>query len=157
MTDSTTVERRHRRLSDGRESIDLGNLRLRQRSLLGLPLLPLAEDVAGRYKAFDVLTGEIPYDLAAFFAQRADVAIIVLDPATIERLGRTVGEAFAHELAHAIDHLDGRVRRGHHARSRRVSHRLELFANALGPLLLDHEPATLRAARPLIAAARRTQ
>lgn len=61
------------------------------------------------------------------------------------------GGVWAHEVAHLVDGIDGRVAR----RSPRTWRRRERFADRLGPLLLEHEPATLAAAAPLIHEARR--
>lgn len=64
-----------------------------------------------------------------------------------------LAEVFAHEVAHVLDTLDGRVTWSGSPRNRR---RRESFANRLGSALLENGPTTVAAARPLMAAARRT-
>lgn len=64
-----------------------------------------------------------------------------------------LAEVFAHEVAHVLDTLDGRVTWSDSARNHR---RREGLANRLGPMLLENHPTTVGAAWPLMAAARRT-
>ncbi len=64
-----------------------------------------------------------------------------------------LAEVFAHEAAHVLDTLDRRVTWSDSARNRR---RREDFANRLGSELLENRPTTVAAARPFMAAARRT-
>lgn len=102
---------------------------------LGLPLLALADDLA-RSRDQGLVVSVVWFGRGAHtggLCSRDGRLVILLDagagPST-----------FAHELAHALDEEpDAPLTRR------------EAFADALGPLLVEHEPATVAEVAPLIA------
>jgi hypothetical protein len=110
-----------------------------------LPLLEFAGDV-GRRRGLTVHVRHRPDlpECGGIVAVRSDGSAWVLLRDVDERV-------WAHELAHLVDDLDGRVTE----RTDRTVRRRETFADRLGELLLDRRPTTVASARPLIAEARR--
>ena len=124
------------RIEETTEPLGRGLLLLDDR-LAMLPLLPYARSVAviqpgGTLKvSIGSLTGT-----TGTYERRDDKGVIVLD-------AQVLATTWAHELAHASD-----------PRSGDGALAAENFAVYLGDALLEHEPIDLRAARPLIDAAR---
>lgn len=112
----------------------------------GLPLLELASD-AGDRRQLSVhvrRTDVLPAGTLGALVVDGGQAWVLLDR-------DADGAVWAHEVAHLVDGIDGRVAR----RGARTWRRRERFADRLGPLLLEHEPVTVQAAAPLIHEARR--
>ena len=107
-------------------------------SLQALPLLELAADVARHFGKLVVACESLPpLTGGGLFGRRIGGAVIVLDLAT---MARPLEDVWAHELGHAID----TVWHGHLSADR------EVFADALGALLLVERPASLTEAVPLV-------
>lgn len=126
-----------------------------------LPLLDLAEDLVRlRFRKLTVATEALPREfgggVCAWWPDGD--AVVVLDPATIAP-PCTVDLAWAHELGHLLDLLDGRVSGGdvlsHSRDARGCTERAEAFACRIAPMLLEHAPTTVAETRSLITAARR--
>lgn len=117
-----------------------------------LPMLELAEDLGRRYGGLEVRVSAVynPDGQAVAGSFRRPGAHggaeICIDP--------SIGDAVAtwvHELAHAVDRLDGRCT-GYHGRARV---RAENFADVLGAYLVDAQPATVAEAQWHAVGARR--
>lgn len=126
--------------------------------LLTLPLLDLAADLSALLERFEVALARFPEPsvgaggpLNGLCVRQGAVVVVLLDAGACAAAGVALESVWAHELAHALDDIDGRVR---WSASRRNQGRRERFADRLGALLLDEQPTTVGAARPLMAAAR---
>lgn len=114
-----------------------GHLDLVNPAAAELQLLPLAADVAervvGGWLTVTVDTLPVPGLGAIVDWSRPDHAVVIIDPEQCAELGDTADGGFAHELAHLLD-----------PRFAYASHDdKEAWANALGPLLLARQPATV--------------
>lgn len=111
-----------------------------------LPLRRLSHDVVRRRGSLVVALRQLPMATGGGVMVPAvgqvELSIILLDPDVARRLGHTLEEVYAHELAHIIDPATATARPG--TREQR-----ELYANVLGALLLIERPTTLAEARVL--------
>lgn len=120
-----------------REQAEPGRLRVDER-LTGLPLLPLARDLAVRTGGLIIEARQLPLSHGYF---NRETRLIALDPGKPE-----LALTFAHELSHVLDP----------DQSAGDADQAERFAEALASLLLAHLPETVATAEPLIKAAAAT-
>jgi hypothetical protein len=104
-----------------------------------LPLVELAEDLARQRGGRLVVGNAAPGGLWGCYSFTPHRGVVVLLDAT---LGDTdLAETFGHELGHGLDP----------GRALVTLLGAEVFADALGPMLLDAKPTTVAAADPLVA------
>jgi len=108
-----------------------------------LPLLDLAADVAAHERSgtLVVTAGSLVGSVAGIATRVSSAALVVIDVDIVD--SSDLGDVFAHELSHLLDPA------GIHG----VPHvEAERFADDLARLLVEHCPASVAAAAPLVAA-----